>query len=49
MSALILDCTLKVSPEPSNTDALLDVGTAASNLVAVARVLAAHPVPAPPG
>jgi hypothetical protein len=39
MKALVINCTLKASPAASNT--------AAGNLVAVARALAATPIPAP--
>ncbi|MEV5890187.1 hypothetical protein [Nonomuraea fuscirosea] len=57
MRAVVVNCTLKPSPEPSNTDAPAEVvagwshktGRAmASNLYAVAKTLSARPVPAPP-
>jgi hypothetical protein len=44
MKATIVNCTLKRGAETSNTEAL-----AAANLLAVARALAAQPLPAPAG
>jgi hypothetical protein len=52
LCALIVYRTLKPSPAESNTEALARMDAtgraAASNVVAVARALAAHPIPAPP-
>jgi hypothetical protein len=61
VKALIVNCTLKASPEQSNTGALADVvaealrgervevrEVRAANLLAAARALEAHPIPAPP-
>jgi hypothetical protein len=50
MRATILNCTLKRSPERSNTAALADKTgpAAAQNLIAVAKALAQAPIPPPP-
>lgn len=46
MKALIVNCTLKASPEKSNTEALAEVVADAPR--EEARALEAKPIPAPP-
>jgi hypothetical protein len=49
LKALVVNCTLKTSPEKSNTEWSHSTGrAAAAALPAVARALESKPIPAPP-
>lgn len=55
MKALVINCTLKASPEKSNTEALAEVladalreeGVEVASVRAVARALESKPIPPP--